>query len=64
MLDGVEAQILLFAETQIYRHLQQGHHNNISVSIAYLRVVFIPPLSLTPPPSAALPTDNKQQHVC
>ena len=53
---------LLFAETQIHRYLQQGHHTNISVSIASLRVVSIPPLSPTPPPSAALSTDNKQ-HV-
>ena len=63
MLDGVEAHILLFAETQIYRYLQQGHHNNISVSIASLRVVPIRRPFPTPPPSAALPTDNTQQHV-
>ena len=25
MLDGVEAQILLFAKTQMYCYLQQGH---------------------------------------
>ena len=62
MLDGVEAQVLLFAETQIYRYLQQGHHNNIPAFIGSLRVVPIPPPSLTPPPSAALHTDNKQ-HV-
>ena len=63
MLHGVEAHILLFAETQIYRYLQQGHHNNVSASIASLRVVPIPPPSPTPPPSAALITDNNQQHV-
>ena len=63
MLDEVEAHILLFAETQIYRYLQQGHHNNISASIPSLRVVPIPPPSPTPPPSAALPTVNKQQYV-
>ena len=63
MLDGVEAHMLLFAETQIYRYLQQGHHNNRSASIVYLRVVPIPPPPPTPPPSAALPTDNKLQHV-
>ena len=62
MVDGVEAHILLFAETQIYRYLQQGHHNNISASIASLRAVPIPPPSPTTPSSAALPTDNKQ-HV-
>ena len=63
MLDGVEeAHVLLFAETQIYRYLQQGHHNNMSASIASLRVVPIPPPSPTPPPSAALHADNKQ-HV-
>ena len=63
MLDGVGAHMLLFAETQIYRCVRQGHLNNISVSIAYLRAIPTPPLSLTPPPSAALPTDNKR-HVC
>ena len=62
MLDGAEVHVLLFAETQIYRYLQQGHHDNISASIASLRVVSIPPPSPTPPPSAALPPDNKQ-HV-
>ena len=62
MLDGVEAHVLLFAETQIYRYLQQGHHNKISASIASLRVVPIPPPSLTLPPTTALHTDNKQ-HV-
>ena len=62
MLDGVQAQVLLFAETQIYRSLQQGHHNNVSASIASLRVVPIPPPSPTPRPFAALPTDNNQ-HV-
>ena len=62
MLDGVEAHVLLFAETQIYRYLQQGHHNNIAASIASLRVVHIPSPFPTPPPSAALPTNNKE-HV-
>ena len=61
MLDGVEAHVLLFAETQIYRYFQEGHHNNISASIASLRVVLIPPPPPTPPPSASLPTDIKQQ---
>ena len=40
--------MLRFAETQIYRYLQQGHHNNLSVSIASLRVVPIPPPPLPP----------------
>ena len=60
MLDGVEAHILLFAEAQMYHYLQQRHDNNMSASIASLRVVPIPPPSPTPPPSAALRTDNKQ----
>ena len=55
MLDGVEAYTLLFAETQIYHNLQQGHNNNISASIASSCVVPIPPPSPKPPPSAALP---------
>ena len=46
-----------------FRYLQQGHHNTISVSIASLRVVPVPPSSPTPHPSAALSTDNKQLHV-
>ena len=62
MLDGVEARVLLYAETPIYRYSQQGHHNKISASIASLRVVSMPPLSPTHPLSAALLTDNKQ-HV-
>ena len=56
MLDGVEAHTLLFAETQIYRYLQQGNHDNISASIAYLRVVPIPP----PSPTALLPLPSLQ----
>ena len=63
MRDVIEAHILLFAETQIYRYLQQGHHNNVPASIGSLRVVPIPLLSPTPPLSVALPTDYKQQHV-
>ena len=56
MLDGVEAHILLFAEKQIYRYLQQGHHNNISASIASLRDVSIPP----PSPTTLLPMPSLQ----
>ena len=63
MLHGAEAQILLFAATQIYRYFQQGLHNNISASVASLRVGPIPPHPPTRPPSAALPTDNKQRQV-
>ena len=56
MLGGVEAHMLLFAETQIYRCLQQGHHNNISAFIASLCVVPIPPLR--PPPTSTLSTSD------
>ena len=43
---------------RFYRYYQQGHHNNISASIAPSLVVPIPPRSPTPPSPAALPTDN------
>ena len=53
MLDVVEAHIMLFAETQVFRYLQQGHHNASFPSRHF---------NPTPPPFAALPTDSKQ-HV-
>ena len=51
MLVGVEAHMLLFAGTQIDRYLQQGYHNNISVSTASLRVA-------TPPPTSTMSTSD------
>ena len=46
MLDGVKAQMLLFAGTQIYRYLEQEDHNNSSVSISLFTRRSYPP----PPP--------------
>ena len=60
LLDGVEAHILLIAESQTYRQLQQEHNNSISASKAYFQVVPIPPPSPTPPRSAALRTGMKR----
>ena len=61
MLDGVEAHILLFALTQIYRYLQQGHHNNISASIvshASFPSRHLPPYPLLPLPSLQTKSNN------
>ena len=46
-----------------YGYLQQGHHNNISASIAQSHVVPVPPPSPTPPPTAAFPTDNNSEET-
>ena len=59
MLNGVETCMLLYAETHIYRYVQQRHHNNIIASTASLRVVPIRPPFQTPLlPLASLQTTS------
>ena len=62
MLDGVEAHILLLAGTQILPLLAAGTPQQYTCLHSLFTRRSHPATFPTPPPSAALPTANKQ-HV-